>query len=50
VELERAGTPIDLYDVSIEAQGRRRSALLVTANTGEFTRVPSLRIEDWAVA
>jgi tRNA(fMet)-specific endonuclease VapC len=49
-ELERAGAPIGPYDVLIAAQARRRSALLVTANTGEFTRVPGLRIEDWAVA
>jgi tRNA(fMet)-specific endonuclease VapC len=49
-ELERAGTPIGPYDVLIAAQARRRSALLVTANMGEFTRVPGLRIEDWAIA
>jgi tRNA(fMet)-specific endonuclease VapC len=48
--LERAGAPIGPYDVLIAAQARRRSALLVTANTGEFTRVPGLRIEDWAAA
>jgi tRNA(fMet)-specific endonuclease VapC len=49
VELERVGTPIGPYDVLIAAQARRRGALLVTANTGEFTRVPGLRTEDWAV-
>ena len=49
-ELERAGTPIGPYDVLIAAQARRRGALLVTANMGEFTRVPGLRIEDWAIA
>jgi tRNA(fMet)-specific endonuclease VapC len=49
-ELERAGTPIGPYDVLIAAQARRRGALLVTANTVEFTRVPGLRIEDWAIA
>jgi tRNA(fMet)-specific endonuclease VapC len=49
-ELERAGTPIGPYDVLIAAKARRRGALLVTANTGEFTRVPGLRIEDWAIA
>jgi tRNA(fMet)-specific endonuclease VapC len=48
-ELERAGTPIGPYDVLIAAQARRRHALLVTANMGEFTRVPGLRIEDWAI-
>jgi len=48
--LERAGTPIGAYDVLIAGQARRRNAVLVTANTAEFTRVPGLRTEDWAVA
>jgi tRNA(fMet)-specific endonuclease VapC len=39
-ELERAGTPIGPCDVLIAAQARRRGALLVTANSGEFTRIP----------
>jgi len=45
--LERAGTPIGPYDVLIAAQARRRGASLVTANTGEFMRVPGLKVEDW---
>jgi tRNA(fMet)-specific endonuclease VapC len=45
--LARAGTPIGPYDVLIAAQARRREALLVTAKTGEFARVPGLKIEDW---
>jgi tRNA(fMet)-specific endonuclease VapC len=48
--LERAGAPIGPYDVLIAAQARRRGAVLVTANTGEFMRVPDLRIEDWAAS
>jgi tRNA(fMet)-specific endonuclease VapC len=43
-ELEREGRPIGPYDILIAAQARRRGALLVTANTGEFTRVPGLKI------
>jgi|HubBroStandDraft_1064217.scaffolds.fasta_scaffold35586_4 tRNA(fMet)-specific endonuclease VapC len=46
--LERAGTPIGPYDVLIAAQARRRGAVLVTANTAEFMRVPGLQTEDWA--
>src|SRR5258708_5045669 len=46
--LERAGMPIGPYDVLIAAQARRRSALLVTANTSEFARVPGLKLKDWA--
>jgi hypothetical protein len=34
------GTPIGPYDLLIAGQARRRSAVLVTANTGEFARVP----------
>lgn len=48
--LERAGTPIGPYDLLIAAQARRRDALLVTANAREFSRVPGLTIEDWAVS
>ena len=46
--LERAGTPIGPYDVLIAGQARRRDALLVTANSREFARVPGLKTEDWA--
>jgi tRNA(fMet)-specific endonuclease VapC len=46
--LERAGAMIGPYDVLIAAQARRRGALLVTANTREFSRVPGLQMEDWA--
>ncbi|MGE0255099.1 MAG: type II toxin-antitoxin system VapC family toxin [Alphaproteobacteria bacterium] len=46
--LARAGTPIGPYDLLIAAQARRRSAVLVTANTREFARVPGLAVEDWA--
>ena len=46
--VERAGTSIGPYDLLIAAQARRRGALLVTANTREFARVPGLDIEDWA--
>jgi tRNA(fMet)-specific endonuclease VapC len=49
-ELERRGTPIGPYDVLIAAQARRRGAVLITANTLEFARVPGLTIENWAMA
>lgn len=47
--LERAGTPIGPYDILIAAQARRRGAVLVTANTREFARVPGVALEDWSV-
>jgi tRNA(fMet)-specific endonuclease VapC len=48
--LERAGTPIGPYDILIAGQARRRGAVLVTANVREFSRVPGLKTEDWAIA
>jgi tRNA(fMet)-specific endonuclease VapC len=41
------GAPVDPYDVLIAGQARARGLVLVTRNTGEFARVPDLRIEDW---
>lgn len=46
-ELERAGTPIGPNDLLIAATARAHSAVLVTRNVREFSRVTDLRIEDW---
>lgn len=46
-ELAAQGTPIGPYDVLIAAQAKSRDLTLITRNTGEFLRVPGLRIEDW---
>ena len=45
--LTAAGTPIGAYDVMIAAQGAARDLTVVTNNTGEFSRVPGLHLEDW---
>lgn len=45
--LERQGTPIGPYDVQIAAQGLSKGATIITHNTGEFSRVPNLKLEDW---
>jgi tRNA(fMet)-specific endonuclease VapC len=45
--LAAAGTPIGPYDVLIAGQARARSLILVTHNTGEFSRVSGLHVEDW---
>ena len=45
--LTAAGTPIGAYDIMIAAQGVARGLTVITNNTGEFSRVPSLRLEDW---
>lgn len=45
--LTRQGTPIGPNDLLIAAQALAADLTLVTANTREFARVPSLRIENW---
>ena len=45
--LAKAGTPIGPYDLQIAAQGLVRGYTVVTHNTGEFSRVPNLKITDW---
>lgn len=41
------GKPIGPYDVLIAGQARARELTVVTNNTKEFKRVPSLSVEDW---
>jgi tRNA(fMet)-specific endonuclease VapC len=45
--LAEAGTPIGPNDLMIAAIAVRGGLTLVTHNTGEFSRVPGLSIEDW---
>ncbi|MGV6871390.1 PIN domain-containing protein [Pseudochelatococcus sp. B33] len=45
-ELE-AGKPIDAHDLLIAAHARALDMTLVTANTGEFTRIKGLKVENW---
>ena len=47
--LAELGTPIGPYDVLIAGQAKARGLVLVTNNTGEFARVPGLRVEDWSL-
>lgn len=48
-ELEAAGTLIGPNDLFIAAHALALEAVLVTANTGEFTRIHALRVENWLV-
>ena len=43
------GKPIGDRDALIAAHARAVSATLVTHNTGEFSRVPGLVLEDWLI-
>jgi tRNA(fMet)-specific endonuclease VapC len=45
--LEAAGTPIGPLDTLIAGTALAHSAVLVTHNSAEFSRVPGLRLTDW---
>ncbi len=45
--LERRGNIIGPYDLLIAAQAVGENAVLVTNNTREFSRIPTLALEDW---
>jgi tRNA(fMet)-specific endonuclease VapC len=45
--LERQGNAISSMDMLIGAHALSLDVILVTNNTGEFERIPNLKIEDW---
>ena len=47
--LESLGQVIGPYDLQIAAIALVHGCTIVTHNTGEFSRVPGLTIEDWQV-
>ena len=47
--LERSGTPVGARDLLIAAPARALGLTLVTNNTGVFSRVPGLLLEDWSL-
>lgn len=48
-QLEREGRPIGPNNLLIAATAVAHDLVLVTNNTGEFSRVAGLAIEDWQV-
>lgn len=48
--LEEKGTPIGAYDLQLAAQALARDIVLVSNNAREFSRVPGLKLENWAAA
>jgi tRNA(fMet)-specific endonuclease VapC len=48
--LATQGTPIGPNDLLIAAHALAADLTLVTANTREFERVPSLRVDNWLLA
>lgn len=47
-ELKRAGTLVGPLDLLIAAHALHVGAVLVTNNAREFSRIPLLRVENWA--
>ena len=47
--LEKQGTPIGKMDMLIAAHARAEHLTIVTNNVREFSRVPNLSVENWAV-
>jgi tRNA(fMet)-specific endonuclease VapC len=47
VDLERRGKLIGSNDMLIAAHALALDCTLITANEGEFRRVPGLRVENW---
>jgi len=46
-DLEKRGKIIGPYDMQIAAQSIARNLILVTNNTSEFSRVHTIKIENW---
>ena len=46
-DLDAAGMPIGPNDLMIAAITRAHDAALITHNTGEFSRVVGLKVDDW---
>ena len=47
-ELEKKGKVIGGNDLLISAQARRQNLIVITGNIKEFSRIPNLRVENWA--
>lgn len=48
--LEAEGTPLDDFDLALAATALAYNLTLVTDNTRHFSRVPGLRLANWAGA
>ncbi|OGQ99958.1 MAG: plasmid maintenance protein [Deltaproteobacteria bacterium RIFOXYD12_FULL_50_9] len=46
--LERTGKPIGANDLWIAAHAMAENLILVSNNTGEFSRIPDILLENWA--
>ena len=46
-QLERAGTPLDDFDLILASTALARNLVLVTNNTKHFQRIAGLRLANW---
>ena len=46
--LEKRGQIIGAYDLLIAAHALSKNLILITNNTGEFSRIPGLSLQNWA--
>jgi tRNA(fMet)-specific endonuclease VapC len=47
---QKAGTPIDDFDLLIGVTAVTHQMIMVTNNTSHFNRIRGIKLEDWAVA
>ncbi len=48
VKLEKAGTPLDDFDLILAATALSHNLILVTNNERHFSRIEGLQIENWS--
>ena len=49
VELEKSGICLDNMDILIAAAAVTNNAILVTHNTKHFSKIKTIKIEDWSL-
>ncbi len=47
--LQKAGTPIDDFDLLIGATAITHKLIMVTNNTNHFKRIHGIKLEDWTI-
>ena len=48
--LQRAGTPVDDFDLLIGVTSVTHKLIMVTNNTNHFKRINRIKLEDWTIA
>lgn len=48
--LRKLGTPVDDFDLLIAVTSITHNLIMVTNNTNHFSRINSIKLEDWAIA